>query len=52
MFPVKCRAKKLYETGERRASNRFPGYPVCVNGKYYLAIEKPKTTHKRSSANA
>ena len=47
-------AEKLYAGGTKRASNRFPGYPVCVDSKYFLAgactpVEKeaPKPKRKR-----
>lgn len=30
-------AQAIYDAGKRRASNRFPGYPVCVDNKYFFA---------------
>lgn len=30
-------AEKIYKEGTKRASNRFPGYPVCVDNKYFFA---------------
>lgn len=43
-------AEKMYAAGTKRASNRFPGYPVCVDGKYYFATEKT-AQKKRKSTN-
>lgn len=43
-------AEKIYSEGAKRASNRFPGYPVCVDNKYFFAIKtspkKRKTTNE------
>lgn len=30
-------AERICADGEERASNRFKGYPVCVDNKYYFA---------------
>jgi hypothetical protein len=37
--------QKLMDTGTKRASNRFTGYPICVDNKYFFAgtSEKAKT---------
>lgn len=47
-------AQRLYDEGKKRASNRFPGYPVCVNEKYFFAIKTdvPKTGPGRKRKNA
>lgn len=44
----------LYDEGTKRASNRFPGYPVCVNEKYFFAIKTDihKTGSGRKRKNA
>nr|DAK74690.1 MAG TPA: hypothetical protein [Caudoviricetes sp.] len=43
-------AEKIYSEGTKRASNRFPGYPVCVDNKYFFATKsspkKRKTTNE------
>ena len=43
-------AEKIYNEGTKRASNRFPGYPVCVDNKYFFATKtspkKRKTTNE------
>jgi hypothetical protein len=41
-------AEKIYNEGKRRASNRFPGYPVCVDGKYYFATVKTASRKKKT----
>ena len=45
-------AQKLYDNGKRRASNRFPGYPICVNNKFFFAAKKTRTTKKKELDNA
>ena len=35
-------AEQIYNQGEKRASNRFPGYPVCVDSKYFFATKQRK----------
>lgn len=35
-MPVEA-ARQIYAAGVKRASNRFPGYPVCVDNKYFFA---------------
>lgn len=35
-------ANKLLTEGKKRASNRFPGYPVCVDSKYFFAAVSDK----------
>lgn len=36
-------AQKMFETGTKRASALFAGYPYCVDNKYFFACErKPK----------
>lgn len=47
-------AQRLYDEGKKRASNRFPGYPVCVNEKYFFSIKTdvPKTGSGRKRKNA
>lgn len=32
-------AKKIYADGEKRASNLFNGYPICVDNKYFFACQ-------------
>ncbi len=45
-MPVE-KAEKMLATGTKRASNRFPGFPVCVNNRYYLAAESGKAKTRR-----
>jgi len=30
-------AERIYKTGSKRASNRFEGYPICVDNQYFFA---------------
>ena len=32
-------AECIYAAGEKRASNRFKGYPICVSNKYFFACQ-------------
>lgn len=41
-------AKQIYNEGKKRASNRFPGYPVCVDGKYFFATVKTSSRKKKT----
>lgn len=41
------KAELMIRTGPKRASNRFPGYPVCVQDKYYFAAEPERGKSKR-----
>lgn len=42
-------AQRIYTDGTKRASNRFSGYPVCVDGKYFFAAtsNQPKTSGRK-----
>ena len=35
------KARLIILKGPKRASNRFPGYPICVDNRYFFAAEKP-----------
>lgn len=35
------KARKIIAKGPKRTSSRFPGYPICVNDRYFFAAEKP-----------
>ena len=39
-------AKCIYAAGEKRASNRFKGYPICVSNKYFFAGKASKPSVK------
>lgn len=39
--------EKMYANCEKRASNRFPGYPVCVDGKYFFAATPDTSAPKK-----
>ena len=42
-------AEKIYNEGTKRASNRFPGYPVCVDNKYFFRhqdLSEEKENHQ------
>lgn len=41
-------AEQIYNKGKKRASNRFPGYPVCVDGKYFFATVKTTSRKKKT----
>lgn len=45
-MPVE-KAEKMIQTGPKRASNRFPGYPVCVQDKYFFAAQTERGKSKR-----
>ena len=36
-------AQKFVKNGKVAESDRFAGYPVCVNDTYYFAATMPKT---------
>lgn len=40
-------AERIYAEGVKRASNRFTGYPVCVDNKYFFAGKSSTKTGKR-----
>lgn len=40
----------LYAKGEKRASNRFQGFPVCVDEKYFFAATSTRKTAKKEEA--
>lgn len=51
------KAEKIYENGKKRASNRFPGYPVCVDEKYFFFaastfVEETTKPKRRKKKNA
>lgn len=38
---------ELYSKGKKRASNRFKGFPVCVDEKYFFAATSSRKTAKK-----
>lgn len=36
-------AQKMFDTGTKRASALFEGYPYCVNNKYFFACQPVET---------
>lgn len=40
-------AECIYAAGEKRASNRFKGYPICVSNKYFFAGKPSAKTGKK-----
>lgn len=49
-----AKARMIIMKGPKRASNRFPGYPICVDNKYYFAAtpERKKSKRQQDQANA
>ena len=49
-----AKALKMVAKSTKRASNRFPGYPICVDDKYYFAgtPERSKPKKQRETENA
>ena len=45
-MPVET-AKKIYADGEKRASNLFNGYPICVDNKYFFARQTSTKARER-----
>ena len=43
-------AERIYDAGEKRASNRFKGYPICVDNKYFFACQPSTKTSKRKKS--
>lgn len=39
--------RMIITKGPKRASNRFPGYPICVDNKYYFAATSERTKSKK-----
>jgi len=42
-----AKARMIITKGPKRASNRFPGYPICVDNKYYFAATSERTKSKK-----
>ena len=42
-----AKARMIITKGPKRASNRFPGYPICVDNKYYFAATSKRTKSKK-----
>lgn len=40
-------AERIYAHGAKRASNRFKGYPVCVDNKYFFSGKSSIKAEKR-----
>ena len=43
-------AECIYADGEKRASNRVKGYPICVSNKYFFACQPSTKTSKRKKS--
>ena len=42
-----AKARMIITKGPKRASNRFPGFPICVDNKYYFAAISERTKPKK-----
>ena len=51
-MPVEI-AQRIISRGDKQTSDRFPGYPLCVDGKYYFSAtpERKKPKKQREAAN-
>ena len=49
-----AKARMIITKGPKRASNRFPGYPICVDNKYYFAAtpDRKKSKRQQEKTNA
>ena len=44
-------AEKMLVDGTKRASSRFPGFPVRVNGEYYFSAKSGKADKKKDGSD-
>ena len=49
-----AKARMIITKGPKRASNRFLGFPICVDNKYYFSAtpERKKSKRQQDQANA